>query len=74
MNLERIRKLLKQKENIRLEFKEARSALPDNLFDTICETFEFLPVLSLRGAERRSNLMVYRMVMGLLRRPLASSQ
>lgn len=36
MNLERIRKLLKQKENIRLEFKESRSALPDNLFETIC--------------------------------------
>ncbi len=36
MNLERIRKLLRQKENIRLEFKEARSVLPENLFETIC--------------------------------------
>ena len=29
---------------------------------------------SLRGAQRRSNLVVYRMVMRLLRRPPASSQ
>lgn len=35
MNLERIKKLLKQKENLRLEFKEARTGLTDNLFDTI---------------------------------------
>ncbi len=36
MNLERIRRLLKEKENIHLEFKEAVSALPGNLFETIC--------------------------------------
>lgn len=36
MNPERIRKLLQQKESLRLEFKEARTSLPDNLFDTIC--------------------------------------
>ena len=36
MNPERIRKLIQQKESIRLEFKGARTALPDNLFDTIC--------------------------------------
>jgi ATP-dependent DNA helicase RecG len=36
MNIERVRRLLKQKENIRLEFKEAVTALPGNLFETIC--------------------------------------
>jgi len=36
MNLERVKKLLKEKEHIRLEFKEAKSALPVNLFETIC--------------------------------------
>ncbi len=36
MNPDRIKKLLKLKENIRLELKETRTALPDNLFDTIC--------------------------------------
>ena len=36
MTRERIQKLLKQKEHIRLEFKEAASALPSNLFETIC--------------------------------------
>ncbi len=36
MNIERIKRLLKQKENIRLEFKEATGALPGNLFETIC--------------------------------------
>ena len=36
MNIERVKRLLKQKENIRLEFKEAVSALPGNLFETIC--------------------------------------
>jgi ATP-dependent DNA helicase RecG len=29
-------RLLKQPENIRLEFKEARLALPSTLFETIC--------------------------------------
>src|SRR5437868_2372124 len=29
-------RLLSQAENIRLEFKEARTALPNNLFETIC--------------------------------------
>jgi len=36
MNLERIKRLLKEKENLRLEFKEATTALPGNLFETIC--------------------------------------
>jgi ATP-dependent DNA helicase RecG len=36
MNIDRVRRLLKQKENIRLEFKEAKTALPENLFETIC--------------------------------------
>ncbi|MEJ0103811.1 MAG: ATP-binding protein [Bacteroidota bacterium] len=36
MNPERIKRLLKEKENIRLEFKEATTALPANLFETIC--------------------------------------
>jgi ATP-dependent DNA helicase RecG len=36
MNPERIKRLLKEKENIRLEFKEAATALPGNLFETIC--------------------------------------
>lgn len=36
MNPERAKRLLKQKENIHLEFKEAAAALPANLFETIC--------------------------------------
>jgi len=36
MSIERARQLIKQKENIRLEFKEAAAALPGNLFETIC--------------------------------------
>ncbi len=36
MNIERVKRLIKQKENIRLEFKEAVTALPGNLFETIC--------------------------------------
>jgi ATP-dependent DNA helicase RecG len=36
MSLERIKQLLKSCEGIRLEFKEAVSALPKNLFETIC--------------------------------------
>lgn len=36
MGLERLKRLLKEKEGIRLEFKEARTALPGNLFETIC--------------------------------------
>ena len=36
MNLERIKRLLRQKENIRLEFKEATTGLPANVFETIC--------------------------------------
>lgn len=36
MNPERIKRLLKEKENVRLEFKEATTALPGNLFETIC--------------------------------------
>jgi len=36
MPIERARQLITQKENIRLEFKEAANALPANLFETIC--------------------------------------
>ncbi len=36
MSIERVKRLLKEKENIRLEFKEAATALPANLFETIC--------------------------------------
>lgn len=36
MNIERVKRLLKQREIIRLEFKEAATALPGNLFETIC--------------------------------------
>ena len=36
MNIERVKRLLKEKENIRLEFKEAAAALPGNLFESIC--------------------------------------
>jgi ATP-dependent DNA helicase RecG len=36
MSIERARQLITQKENIRLEFKEAANALPGNLFETIC--------------------------------------
>lgn len=34
--LETVKKLLKQKEGIRLEFKEAKTDLPANLFESIC--------------------------------------
>ena len=36
MSIERVKQLLKQKENLRLEFKEANVGLPKNLFETIC--------------------------------------
>ena len=36
MNIERVKRLLKEKENIRLEFKKAAAALPENLFESIC--------------------------------------
>jgi len=36
MSSEQLKRLLNQPENIRLEFKEARKALPKNLFETIC--------------------------------------
>lgn len=36
MSIERVKKLLKEKENIHLEFKEAKNALPANLFESIC--------------------------------------
>ena len=36
MQVERVLRLLKLKENIQLEFKEAMNALPANLFETIC--------------------------------------
>jgi len=56
------------------------------LWPTYFETFEFLPFLSLRGAERRGNptqslrglqpeaISSMQQLIGLLRRPLASSQ
>ena len=36
MSIEQVKKLLKQKESVRLEFKEAENALPSNLFESIC--------------------------------------
>jgi len=36
MSIERVQRLLKEPENIRLEFKEAVSDLPKNLFESIC--------------------------------------
>ena len=36
MDITRIKRFLKEKENIHLEFKEAAGALPGNLFETIC--------------------------------------
>lgn len=36
MNIERVRRLLRQREDIRLEFKEAKTELPETLFETIC--------------------------------------
>ena len=36
MGLERLKRLLEEQEGIRLEFKEARTALPVNVFETIC--------------------------------------
>ena len=36
MIIEIVNKLLQQKEGIRLEFKEAKQALPSNLFETVC--------------------------------------
>lgn len=36
MSIERLKQLLTQSENIRLEFKEAATDLPKNLFETIC--------------------------------------
>ena len=36
MSLQQVQRLFKQPENIRLEFKEATSDLPQNLFETIC--------------------------------------
>ncbi|HEX5155029.1 MAG TPA: ATP-binding protein [Parafilimonas sp.] len=36
MDITRIKRLLKEEENIHLEFKEATNALPGNLFETIC--------------------------------------
>src|SRR3990172_8020588 len=36
MSIERVRRLLRQRENILLEFKEAKAELPETLFETIC--------------------------------------
>jgi ATP-dependent DNA helicase RecG len=36
MSSERVQRLLKEPENIRLEFKEAINSLPGNLFESIC--------------------------------------
>jgi len=35
MSIELVRRLLRQRESIRLEFKEARAGLPETLFETI---------------------------------------
>jgi ATP-dependent DNA helicase RecG len=34
--IEIVKKILKQKEGVRLEFKEAKTELPSNLFESIC--------------------------------------
>lgn len=36
MSIERVERLINEPENIRLEFKEAVFALPNNLFESIC--------------------------------------
>jgi len=36
MSIEIVNRLLRQKENIRLEFKEAKNTLPANMFESIC--------------------------------------
>ena len=36
MSIELVKRLLRQRESIRLEFKEARAGLPEPLFETIC--------------------------------------
>lgn len=36
MSIERVRRLLRQREDICLEFKEAKVELPETLFETIC--------------------------------------
>jgi ATP-dependent DNA helicase RecG len=36
MNLKRVERLIRQRENIHLEFKESQTDLPENLFETIC--------------------------------------
>lgn len=36
MSIELVKSLLKQREKIRLEFKEARNSIPRNLFETVC--------------------------------------
>jgi ATP-dependent DNA helicase RecG len=36
MSLEIVKTLLKKREKIRIEFKEARNAVPQNLFETVC--------------------------------------
>ena len=36
MSIKRVTRLLKQKEDIRLEFKESHTDLPGNIFETIC--------------------------------------
>jgi ATP-dependent DNA helicase RecG len=36
MSIELVKTLLKKREKIRIEFKEARNAVPQNLFETVC--------------------------------------
>jgi ATP-dependent DNA helicase RecG len=36
MSIERIKRLVTEREGLRLEFKEASKTLPGNLFETIC--------------------------------------
>ena len=36
MSIELVKTLLKNREKIRIEFKRARTSVPENLFETVC--------------------------------------
>lgn len=57
MNAGRIKRLLKQKESIHLEFKEAAIALPGNLFETICAMLNRDGGEILLGVEDNGNIL-----------------
>ena len=57
MNPDRIKGLLKQKESIHLEFKEAGMALPGNLFETICAMLNRDGGDILLGADDNGNVL-----------------